>query len=86
MSHGPSDKRVPDAEWATQEIKDLILDAWQPDWTKPDHPKYLEVIEAGPENVEYASKVAIKLRDWEKPQVDQALAALEDAGYEIRKR
>jgi hypothetical protein len=76
MSHGPSDKRVPDADWATQEIKDIILDAWRPDWTRPGHEKY----EGKPE---FAKKVANTLRDMESPQIDQALAALEDAGYEI---
>lgn len=85
MSHGPSDMRVPDAEWATQDVKDIILDAWRPDWTKPDHPKYLEAVQSQPDAVQYAEKVAIMLRDMEKPQIDQALAALEDAGYEIRK-
>ena len=81
MSTGPSDRRVPEAPWATQELKDIILEAWRPDWTKPDHPKYL----ADPKP-ELAEKIAIMLRDWEKPQLDQALAALEDAGYEIVKR
>lgn len=85
MSSGPSDRRVPEAEWATQEVKDIILDAWRPDWTKPDHPKYLEQLEKNPKAPEYAEKIAITLRDWEKPQIDQALAALEDAGYTLAK-
>lgn len=78
MSHGPSDRRVPDAEWATQELKEVILDAWRPDWTKPGHEKY----EASNPN---ARKVADTLRRMEIPQLDQALAALEDAGYVISK-
>lgn len=85
MSHGPSDMRMPDAEWATQEVKDIILDAWRPDWTRPGHPKYIEQQARDPKAAEHAAKIAITLRDWEKPQVDQALAALEDAGYKIVK-
>lgn len=85
MSHGPSDKRVPDAEWATQEVKEIILAAWRPDWTKPDHPKYLEAVAKDSKIADHAEKVAIMLRDLEKPQIDQALAALEDAGYKLVK-
>lgn len=81
MNTGPSDRRVPEAEWATQEVKDIILDAWRPDWTKPDHPKY----KADPSTPAHAQEIATMLRDMERPQVDQALAALEDAGYTLAK-
>lgn len=50
-----------------------------------DHPKYLDAIIKNPKNAKNAEKVAIILRDMEKPQIDQALAALEDAGYRIVK-
>ena len=75
MSHGPIDNRVPDAEWATQEVKDIMIEAQISD-------KYRKTL-----TDERANQARENVYDWLRKSagatVDQALAALEDAGYEI---
>ena len=77
MSHGPSDNRVPDAEWATQEVKDIMIEAQISD-------KYRK-----PLTDEQANQAREGVYDWLRKAagatVDQALAALEDAGYKLVK-